>query len=109
MIKHLGHNQLVEERVALMLQLHQLRRKGRKSREEPQELKQQPRRNAAFYLAPLVLLSFLSYTSEDHLPRVARPTDGESLPYQPLIKKMPQRLDKHLVLLKHILSKDSLF
>jgi hypothetical protein len=66
---------------------------GNSNREEPrrQELKQRPRRDAAYCLAHHSLLSMFSYRTQDHQRRDDTTHNGPFSNHL-LIKKMPYRL-----------------
>lgn len=57
-----------------------------------QMLKQKPRRNTAFWLAPYDLFTLISYPTQAHLPRGGTTTVGRALLHQSGLKKMAPRL-----------------
>lgn len=58
--------------------------------------------DAVYWLAPCNLLILLSYTIQDHLPRMASPTVSWALLYQSLIQKMPQQTCLHVSMMEAI-------
>lgn len=99
MIKHHGQNQLGEEWVYFIFHFQVIvchreiqNRESRRLGTWRQELKHKPWRNIFYWLAPHVLLSLLSYITQDLLWINGTCPMWWGLPNRSLIKKNPHRL-----------------